>query len=339
MRSQCAAILLCGVAFAACEPVTGPKSMAPRPNFAKAGRTTAWVTNASMPSPREGTCQASVGDRIFVTNGFGPRGDSRSNQIYDIASNSWSAGADASTIRSEGVGVAHGGLVYCIGGRRGAVLHTVEVYDPVTNTWSFRAPMPTARAGLAAAVVGGRIYAIGGRNGSVPRSGTPLAVNEVFDPTTNSWSTAAPMPTARGDLAAAARGDKIYVVGGWNPSVCTGSGGTCNTVKIYDVASDSWSTGASMPTARSSLAAAVQGNTLFAIAGVTRFAAFVGTNESYDIAANTWASAATKPTPTGETFGVSHGGQIFVVGGGFFGVGAAPVPGAVNESFAPQPTP
>ena len=57
-----------------------------------------------------------------------------------------------------------------------------------------------------AAVVNGKIYAIGGNN--------PQKTVEVYDPSSNSWSTAASMPTARASLAAADAKGLIYVVGG-----------------------------------------------------------------------------------------------------------------------------
>ena len=71
--------------------------------------------------------------------------------------------------------------------------------------------MPTARNHLSSAVVDGKLYAIGGRT-SGP-SGN-LNANEAYDPSTNTWSTKAPMPTARGGLASVAINGNIYSFGG-----------------------------------------------------------------------------------------------------------------------------
>src|SRR5437660_1625792 len=84
----------------------------------------------------------------------------------------------------------------------------------VLSSWSTVAPMPTARDALAAASgVDGRIYAIGGEDDNVNLHSTSTV--ESYNPATNSWSTVAPMPTARELLAAAAGADgRIYAIAG-----------------------------------------------------------------------------------------------------------------------------
>ena len=52
------------------------------------------------------------------------------------------------------------------------------------------------------------------------------------------WSTGAPMPSSRTEVAVATVGSKIYVVGGFG-------GGP--VIEIYDPATDSWSRGAPLP--------------------------------------------------------------------------------------------
>jgi N-acetylneuraminic acid mutarotase len=72
--------------------------------------------------------------------------------------------------------------------------------------------MFTPRFGLASDAVNGLIYAIGGADSSF------LNTVEVYNPASNSWSTAAPMPTARYDLAAADINGLVYAIGGYNNS-------------------------------------------------------------------------------------------------------------------------
>src|SRR6266851_1912618 len=113
------------------------------------------------------------------------------------------------------------------------------------SSWSTVAPMPTARQELAAAAgADGRIYAIGGAN-FVNNVYMVLDTVEAYDPFRNSWSTVAPMPTARHLLAAVAGPDgRIYAIGGEK------IGSVLNTVEAYDPFRNSWSTVASMHTAR-----------------------------------------------------------------------------------------
>ncbi|MGD0978070.1 MAG: kelch repeat-containing protein [Candidatus Bathyarchaeia archaeon] len=66
-------------------------------------------------------------------------------------------------------------------------------------TWSLN-PNQSARA-----PVEGKIYAIGGyKQGSLT-----LNTNEEYDPVTNTWTTRAPMPTARMEFGIAVWQDKI----------------------------------------------------------------------------------------------------------------------------------
>ncbi len=62
--------------------------------------------------------------------------------------------------------------------------------------------------------------------------------------------TKAPMPTARQSFASTAVNGIIYAIGGLN------SNGTLTVNEAYDPATNSWSTKASMPTARLWVAAA-----------------------------------------------------------------------------------
>ena len=92
---------------------------------------------------------------------------------------------------------------------------TLEVYDPATDTWIPKASMPTARSNLVGGVVGGRLYAVGGESGtrSAPER---LDTVEVYDPATDTWAAAAPMSTARSELAAEVVDGKLYALGGFN---------------------------------------------------------------------------------------------------------------------------
>jgi hypothetical protein len=74
----------------------------------------------------------------------------------------------------------------------------------VENTWVEKAPLQQARAWLGVASVNGKIYAIGGSTASgfepatFPYGGTVdhyVGTNEEYDPTNNSWTYKASMPT------------------------------------------------------------------------------------------------------------------------------------------------
>ena len=130
----------------------------------------------------------------------------------------------------------------------------------------------------------------------------------------NVWFTTAPMPTARGSLAAASSGGKIYAIGG-----VTSKGGIrsfFSTVEVYDPGANSWSTAASMPTPRYDLAAATdaQGN-IYAIGGVTPNGT-ASTVEKYNPATDTWSAVASMPTTRiGFAAAADAQGKIYTIGG------------------------
>ena len=185
----------------------------------------------------------------------------------------WAVKAPMPTARYGLAAAEVGGKIYAIGGEgsRGR-LQVVEEYDPVSNTWTTKAPMPTTRAYLAAGAVGGKIYAIGGfGNNTTLNVDTSLKVVEEYNPASNTWTTKAPMPTTRSDLAAAEVGGKIYAIGGYpNRTV----------VEEYDPASDTWTTKAPMPTGRHELAAAAVGGKIYAMGGASS-GAFLNVVEEY----------------------------------------------------------
>lgn len=274
-----------------------------------------WSALAPVPAPTEGMQVGVVGNQIVAAYGFSG-GDTNLTRIYDIDSDSWSfATPGPLPTRSEGAAATHGGHLYAVGGRSGGPLSDLDRYTAATDTWVSLADMPTARRGLGAAVVGNALYAIGGSTGTAPCGGSPLAMVERYDIDTDTWSTRAPLPSPRSDLAAVAHGGKIYVFGG-----CLGTFAAINNVDVYDPVTDTWSTApADMPTARSSMyGAGAKGNRIYVIGGQDGFVQLT-TNEFYTVPADTWSADAPMPSPRAEMGVVSHGGRIYTVGGGLFG--------------------
>lgn len=154
------------------------------------------------------------------------------------------------------------------------VLGALEIYDPGTEQWLEAAPMKVARQQLGAAFgPDGKLYVFGGcacRGSTAYKVGDeaakqralaegeamkhPVAMSEVYDPTTDTWSDRAPIPTPRMSVSAAAgRDGKIYVIGGQD----RWAGDPLHTVEMYDPAADTWTTGPSLRIGRVAHASAV----------------------------------------------------------------------------------
>jgi len=179
-----------------------------------------------------------------------------------------------------------------------------------SNAWTTVAALPGgARDSLAAATgPDGRIYAIGGFDGS-----NHLSRVEAYDVTTNTWSTEASLPVARGNLPVATGPDgRIYAIGGLTDT------GPVSEVDAYDTTTNTWTTVAPMPGgARSDLAAATgPDGRIYAIGGSD------GTNvlsrvEAYDPTTDTWTTEAPMPGGPREDLVAATGpdGRIYAIGG------------------------
>jgi N-acetylneuraminic acid mutarotase len=71
---------------------------------------------------------------------------------------------------------------------------------------------------------------------------SPLDTVEVYDPATNSWNTAAPLPTPRAPAAVAVVDGLLYVIGSWYAEE-----GLCSIVEAYDPTTDTWQSRAAYP--------------------------------------------------------------------------------------------
>jgi hypothetical protein len=72
--------------------------------------------------------------------------------------------------------------------------------------------MPTARGGLASAALDGRIHVVGGE--SFGAGSRTFHEHEIYDPSTDTWTSAVPLPTARHGLAAQAVDGRLFVIAG-----------------------------------------------------------------------------------------------------------------------------
>jgi len=216
------------------------------------------------------------------------------------------------------------GRIFAIGGGFGScsspnsyTVNQAEAYDPATNRWSRLTPMPISRSSLAAATGrDGRIYTFGGWNND--SNYYTLNTAEVYDPSRNTWSAIAPMPTAREDpVAATGRDARIYVIGGNTGANGNPVLGALKTVEAYNPATNRWSVKAPMPTARTDMGVATgPDGRIYVVGGVNERDDALNTVQVYNPATNTWRTVAPMPTPLG-TLAAATGpdGRIYAIGG------------------------
>jgi hypothetical protein len=180
-----------------------------------------------------------------------------STELYDPLTRKWSSAGTLRTPRSlHTATLLKNGEVLVVGGSQ---LHpnslgslaTAELYDPQSNSWALAASMHTPRSYHTATLLAdGRVLVVGGIEASNDVTGTVLASAELYDPLTNSWTPAAPLPVARARHTAVLLADHRVLVIGGTDSAHLPSSSYFPTAELYDPATQSWSLVANMNNAR-----------------------------------------------------------------------------------------
>ncbi|MBP6058340.1 MAG: galactose oxidase [Nitrosomonas sp.] len=141
------------------------------------------------------------------------------------------------------------------------------------------------------------------------------------DVPTGTWTTAAPAPTQRTEVAAAAIADKIYVVGGFNrPNLDNVlKFAISNEVAVYDTAADSWSFTTPLPEGRHHVGIASLNGMLYVVGGFTKsFLSVwhaVATVYQYNPATREWRELAPMPTARGALGVAVYQNRLYAIGG------------------------
>ncbi len=279
-----------------------------------------WTKVGDMPEIRYAHTVNELDGKIYIVGGANSEGSPfpTNTLIYDRATGVWTQiPLFNNQIRQMHVSCVVGNKLYVVGGNDGInTIATMEVLDPLTNEWTPKTPMPTDRGLPVCASVDGKIYVIGGVRGPL---GSPdysgLKTVEVYDTTSNSWSTLADMPTKRWGSSAVVYNGKIYVVGGVTFFPTT----VYNSVEVYDPQNGTWNTItqlAPMPTARYCFTTCLLDNNIYAIGGWYHSSngPIYDKVEVYNIQNDEWHSDNSLPIPICAS-SVVYNDKIYLYGG------------------------
>jgi N-acetylneuraminic acid mutarotase len=256
-----------------------------------------------------------IGNRIYVFGGnrYPDGGNLKSTEVFDSTTAAWSRAADNEHNGGLGVeeltGAALNGRFYVFGAWGGSSnIKFAEEFDPASGAWTSKALMPTQRVGATAAAYDGKVYLFGGSN---------TAVVETFDPATNSWQAVTQMPRALAAPGIAVVGARAYVFGGADLA----SQQAVTDVSIYDLASNTWSSGGTLPVARYfgyAGAAPQVGGKVYLVGGGEGTLASARTSDRVDVfdtATSTWQVATALPAGVVHQVTVAVNGRLYVIGG------------------------
>ncbi|MDR2707241.1 MAG: hypothetical protein LBB87_00620 [Nitrososphaerota archaeon] len=214
----------------------------------------------------------------------------------ELTADSWTTKTPMNQARF-GLGVvAADGKIYAIGGataedmfHNSFAVGTNECYDPKTDTWVTLEPMPTPRTGFAIAAYQSKIYCMGGTPHLTDDMKPRCDITEVYDITTNTWSTKAAMPFKGSGLTGHNIDDKIFVL-------------NANSLFMYDPNTDTWDRKPDTLWLFASAATVVNnkiiktGNFIVPSDAESKEIKYAAKTVTYDIETNTWNEGQTDTT-------------------------------------------
>jgi N-acetylneuraminic acid mutarotase len=245
-------------------------------------------------------------NRIYIGNGA-----SNNIAILDATTGqtvgSVSLGAGVSSVGSVYVDASRN-LVYAMAVSAGSSsLWVIQDGMAQNGAWTEETPAPGPVSSASAAALNSILYVAGGDNGPA------LSTLYAYNPASNTWSSAAPMPGPRLQMdGLAVMGNKLYLVGGWTFSPPLPN----NNLWVYDPVSNTWDTSkAAMPLLSGDGACGVISNKLYVTTPDNGYSGYYNFLHVYDPVADAWTALAPSPDAhVGPGYGVI-GGKFYVVGG------------------------
>ncbi|KAK3997038.1 galactose oxidase [Cladorrhinum sp. PSN332] len=177
-----------------------------------------------------------------------------SSFVYSPKADSWSSlpsiPADQVPRGSAAMGVSDKGVIYLAGGMTALPLtgatqesiSDVAAFDTRTNKWialpAKASKLPAARDHAGAAVIDNKFYVVGGRDKGQLNVRDTVFVLDLDKPERGWVAKKARMPTARGGVAAAVLGNRVWTFGGEGNQ--SKESGVFDEVEVYDTVKDRW---------------------------------------------------------------------------------------------------
>jgi N-acetylneuraminic acid mutarotase len=207
--------------------------------------------------------------------------------------------------------------------------------------------MPGKRCSAIAENVNGKIYVIGGAttmenttdtafNGQGPAR--VLGTNQMYDPTTNTWTARSAMPTGRNHAFSGVVNGKIYVIGGRIGHGFVTTSSNTDVVEEYDPVRDTWGVAkARMFTPRSGGGWATYNGKIYVSGGEIqneRYNAAFRSLDSYDPVANKWEILPSLPGAVHGNAVAFIGNRLHTVSGKMEGGGLPDLPGPATADHS-----
>ncbi len=244
----------------------------------------------------------------------GPAGPAGPAGAASVPPGTWNSIASLPAASSSGIGAVLNGNFTVVGGYPST---NVESYNPATNTWTVLTQTPLNLNAATGAVINGQLYLVGGCVNSDCNAGVTNQL-EIYNPTTNSWSSGASMPASVAFASSAVMNGLLYVAGGMSYGYYTSS-----AFQVYNPTTNTWTSLPAMPTPVFGGGGAALNGNFYVLGGGT--GSGLGLTPSpvlqvsiYNPTTNAWTQGVSSiPAPTmGSPAVVTMNGLAYVIGGG-----------------------
>jgi N-acetylneuraminic acid mutarotase len=188
----------------------------------------------------------------------------------------------------------------------------------IGGNWKTKASMPIPEFEPQVGAINGVLYVAGGYGS---RS------LQAFNPSTNKWSSLAPIPNtaALTDAETAVFNSQLYIIGGATLVKAT------STLMVYDPPSNTWTTRSPLPHLNAGGVAGVIDGKIYVTTGNDAFG-YLNLLDVYDPATDAWTSLAGSSVPHQRPAGGVINGKLYVAGG----ADANGNPGSLVEVYDPS---
>lgn len=282
-----------------------------------------WQEQAHSPTKKIEPQSIQVDDKLLLISGFtnGYKIVDKT-EIYEPATNSWSAGTSMPLPVTHGATALIDSEVWIIGGfsgdNPGTGTSRVQIYNVSRDTWHEGPALPKVRAGGAAAYYKGKLHFFGG---FYPDRQSNSGDHFVLDlsKVDKGWQNDTPMPNPRGHLSAALVNGKIYAIGGQH-----GHDGKIvdqNSVHAYDPESKQWTEKQALPYRRSHFepGTIVYDDQIVIVGGRRGTNYFYDRVTAYDPASDVWREIGKLPAEIVGPSSKIFNGQLVITNGGVNG--------------------
>lgn len=276
-----------------------------------------WATTTSNPVGRAEAFGGNVGGFLYV---FGGYADSsfvpvRTVNRFDPSAKTWTKMSDLPEGLSQSATAMDGANMYFAGGyvANGTkqTFSTVKVwkYNSTTDTYTRLTDLPEARGVGGLALSNNKLYYLSGSDSK--RADSTKCWTLDLSNTAAGWQAIAAVPTKTNRAGVAVLDNKIYLVGG--QQLYDANAIYQSIVQMYDPATNTWSTRASLPSARSHIMAStfIRSGKIIVAGGEGTGRAKLSKVDQYDPLTNTWQSLTSLPSPRFSGVGDLIGTRLY----------------------------